>query len=181
MNIIRIHLRTPFLRAVAAVIAMYSFSLAGDTYAQTSSVEEILEKADKQRQVYVREFQDLIATETKHFESFGKDGFPKKQRDIKAMFIVLQVAGSPTGEEFRHVLEVDGKAVAGADLRAQEFFEKASNSEAKERKRIYEESLRHDLDIFINGFTRNPSPVLETHIRQYFDFTLLGIDTVAGN
>ena len=181
MNVTRIYLRIPFLHAVATLIALFSYSGAGGAYAQGASVEEILEKADKQRQVYVREFQNLIATETKHFETFGEDGVPKKRRVIRAVFVILQVPGSETGEEFRHVLEVDGKAVEGADVRAQKFFEKTSSSEAKERKRIYEESLRHDLDIIINGFTRNPSPVLEKHIWPFFDYKLLGMETLSGN
>ena len=180
MNINRIFVRSPVLQTIAASLLLFFCLGLRDAFGQIPSTEEILERAAKERQAYTREFRNLTATETKYFEIYGKDGEPKKQRVVKAMFIILQPNGSEVGEEFRHVLEVDGKPIPGSDVRARKFFEKTASSEAKERKRIYDESLRFDLGIFINGLTRSTSPVLEKRIWPFFSYVPGEIENLSG-
>ena len=57
---------------------------------QTQDLETILKNANAQTVVYAEGFKDLIATETKTFENYKKDGDLNKRNIIQSNFIVYQ-------------------------------------------------------------------------------------------
>ncbi len=139
------------------------------------ALEQILQSADDQRLRYQQEFKNLLSQETKFFETFEKNGDLKKTRTVKSTFIVYQLTKAENGiAEFRNVYEVDGKPLNDAEKRALDFFQKVEKAETldKELKKIKDESLRHDLDFQVYGFTIFQAPFLDKRARPYFDFRL---------
>ncbi len=166
-------------RASWLICSVFVLSTSQFLYAQTlPNLDEILKRADQEREKYGREFKNLVATETKKFEVLKNDGTVKERRTVRSIFIIYDLNRSDTSIEFRNVVEVNGKPIADAEVRTQKFFEQlaAAKSQSIERKRLYDEIIRHDLAFIFTGLTQYQSPTLEERIRPYFSFSLDSVE-----
>lgn len=143
----------------------------------------IIAGAARQRTVYINEFKDLLAQETKSFEIYNKKGGIKKSRVIISTFIVYQVAGDDRNiSEFRNILSVDGKKIDNSEKRAQEFFEEIARAESsgRELQKLEREGSRYDEELSLNGLTLFQAVVLADNLWPYFEFKLEGVESVDG-
>ncbi len=163
---------------IKGAIALWSILFAANlTSAQ--ELNEILQNANLQAQKYTEEFKNLLADETKTFETYDKNGKLKKGSVIESNFFVLQSekSGNVTSE-YRSVTKVDGKSVGDSEKRSADLFEQIAKakSPAEELERIQKESSRYDKNIEISGFTLIQAPNLDESLRSFFEFNSLGID-----
>lgn len=147
------------------------------------SLETILTEAQKQTDAYREAFKDLLATETKTFEEYDKNGELDERSIIESNFLVYQSPKNPDrSSELRNVLRVDEKLIPDSQARADRFLgelEKTKTLE-KELEKIQDESLRYDRTIRIIGFTLFEAITLAKNMRPYFDYKLTGEETVEG-
>jgi hypothetical protein len=144
-------------------------------------LETILKKTDAQTLNYREEFKNLLSEETKTFETFDKDGKPKKRTVIESNFIIYQSAKVQNYvSEYRYVFKVDGKLVGDSEKRTTELFEKIAKSDTadEELARIQKESSRYDKTLDIVGLTIFQTPILADYSRPFFDFKLAGRESV---
>ncbi len=164
--------------AIALWIIIFTANLAS-----AQDLDVILQNANLQAQKYTEEFKNLLADETKTFETYDKNGKPKKSSVIESNFFVLQSekSGNVTSE-YRSVTKVDGKNVGDVEKRTTDLFEQISKakSPAEELERIQKESSRYDKNIEISGFTLIQAPVLDESLRPFFEFTMLSNETING-
>ena len=172
-----------FLFSTILICAFTNFAF-GQTDSSSADVATIVQKAEAQTEVYVEEFKNLLATETKTFEQFDKNGAVKKQSIIEANFIVYQsLRDKNVISEFRNIVKVDGKSVADKERTPDEFFAQIqkTGSIEKELQKVQKESSRYDKNLEIQGLTLLQAPVLSDNLRPYFDFQLVGTETIQGN
>ncbi len=157
-------------------------------YSQTDllpvNAETVVKKAAAQTVVYEEEFKNLLATETKTFQQFDKNGVVKKQSVIESNFIVYQsLRDKNVISEFRNIVKVDGKSVSNKDRTPDEFFLQIqkTNSVEKELERVQKESSRYDKNLEIQGLTLLQAPILSENLRPYFDFQIIGSENIQGN
>jgi hypothetical protein len=144
-----------------------------------ASLDTILNEAAKQTLNYRETFRDLLATETKTFEKYKKDGNPDDTTKVESNFFVYQSSkDGKTSSELRNVTKVNDKPVPDSQSRADRFLgelQKAKTVE-KELEKIQDESLRHDKSIRISGFTLFEAIVLAENLRPNFEFNLDGTE-----
>jgi hypothetical protein len=169
------------------IVVSFVFYFASFSFAQASGaipIGEIIARSSAQRSVFIDEFRNLLAQETKTFQILDKKDVIKKTRTVGSTFLVYQLAKDNNRiAEFRSVLSVDGKPIENTEGRSQEFFEKivkAENSK-KELEKLQSESLRYDEGIFISDLTLFQAVALVDNLRPYFDFTLEGKEMLGGN
>lgn len=166
-------------------VILFGFS-AVFVFGQDSNadLETILKNANAQTVVYAEGFNDLIATETKTFENFKKDGESNKRNVIESNFIVYRSQrDNSVISEYRNVKSVDGKSVSEKSKSPDEFFAEVqkTGSIEKELEKVLRESLRYDKTLEIQGLTLLQAPVLSDNFRPYFDFKMLGNETIDGH
>lgn len=150
-----------------------SFAAAGQD--SPADIKELVEKASAQSAHYTNTFKNLIAEENKTIEVYDEKGEIEKTRKIVSTFIIYQLSNDADRlTEFRNVLSVDGKAVKGAEKRAQKFFEKIIKAESseKEREKLNKESLRYDKYLSFSGFTISKAFALSENLIPFFDFQI---------
>ena len=138
----------------------------------------------KKTQNYREEFKNLLATETKTFEIYNKDGDLKKSSTVESNFIIFQSAKDQSvSSEYRDVYKVDDKNIGDNQTRANDLLNQLAKSSSVEQelKKIQKESLRYDKNLEINGLTLLQSPILEDYARPFFDFKLAGRDVINGS
>ena len=171
------------LFSIVLVLTGASFAF-GQTDSASVNLETILKKATEQTVVYEEEFKNLLASETKTFEKYNKNGTVKKQTVIESNFIVYQLQKDKNViSEFRNIIKVDGKSVADQERTPDEFFSQLqkTGSVEKELEKVQKESSRYDKNLEIQGLTLLQAPVLSDNLRPYFDFQLVGTETIQGN
>ena len=147
-------------------------------------LEAILIEAEKQTANYQQTFRDLLATETKTFEKYDKNGELKDRTTIESIFLVYQ---SPKAEnaaaELRNVVKKDDKLVPDSQARADRFLAELEKTKTleKELEKIQDEGLRYDKTIKISGFTLYEAVALASNLRPVFDFQLLGSEIYQGS
>lgn len=158
-------------------------SLSTDAQLPQIPTEDILVNASQQAVNYSEAFKNLLAEETKVFETFDKNGGKKVKRTVGSTFIVYGLQNAD-GQivEFRNVTAVDGKLVGGTENRTQSFFEKVSSAgnSSRERQQLAEESLRYDPEIKIDGLTLFQAVPLMEKVRPALEFTRMPDQTVDG-
>lgn len=148
-----------------------------------ASLETVISEAEKQSLNYREEFKNLLATETKTFERFDKNGEMKDQSVIESIFLVYQ---SPKDEkvtsELRNVTKVDEKLIPDSRERADRFLQELqkTTSVKKELEQLQDEGLRYDKTFRIYGLTLNEAIALSDNIRSVFDFKLIGTENYQG-
>lgn len=147
------------------------------------TVETILTEAEKQTANYRETFRDLLATETKTFEKFDKEGSPKDQTVVESDFLVYQSPmDTATTLELRNVVKVGGKPVPDSQSRSQRFLaelQKTSSPES-ELEKIQKEGARYDKTLETYGLTLFEGRILSEKLRPYFDFKLVGEENLQG-
>lgn len=148
------------------------------------SLDTILTEAQKQVENYERTFKDLLATETKTFVKYDKNGDSKDQTTVESEFLVYQ---SPKAEnvttELRNVVAVDGKLVPDSSARSEKFLaelQKTTTLES-ELQKIEKEGARYDKTLEVYGLTLFEAGVLDEKLRPYFDFKIAGSENYDGN
>jgi hypothetical protein len=155
--------------------------------AQVSSMptglESILSEAEKQTLNYQEAFKNLLATETKTFEEYDKNGNLKNQTSVESNFFVYQSAKDKNlSSELRNVTKADGKLVPDSQARADRFLAELGKTTTgeKELEKIQDEGSRYDKTLKINGLTLFEAISLSDDLRSFFDFKLLGSENYQG-
>ena len=147
------------------------------------SLDTILNEAAKQTDIYRETFRDLLATETKTFERYEKNGDLEDQTKVESNFFVYQSSkDGKTSSELRNVIKVDDELVPDSQARADRFLgelQKAKTVE-KELEKIQDESLRYDKNFIISGLTLYEAIPLVENMRPYFEFNLAGAENYRG-
>lgn len=151
---------------------------------QLRSLETILSEAEKQAQNYREEFKNLLADETKTFQTYDKHGQPKNQKVIESTFLVYQSPKRQNGSvELRNVLKVDGEPVSNSQQRSEGLLNELQKTTTyeKELQKIQDESLRYDKTIEISGMTLSEAITLSANMRPFFDYQLVGTEDYEGS
>jgi hypothetical protein len=149
-----------------------------------SSLESLLERAYERTIEYTNGFKDLMAEERQTVELYDAGGRLRQQRRILSEFVVYQSQlKSTTMVEYRHVIEVDGVAVADQQERAVHLFERLVkvDSVSKELDRIDREASRYDLSYSVKGYTLNQGMALQKEVREAFAFRVAGREMIDGH
>ncbi len=147
-------------------------------------LETILRGAEKQTQNYQETFKNLLATETKTFEKFDKNGTAGEQVVVESNFFINQSARDKNvSSELRNVVKVDGKEIPDSQKRSEAFFAELqkTNTVEKELEKIQSEGSRYDKTLEISGLTLSEAVVLSNNLRPFFDFKLLSSENFQGN
>lgn len=147
-----------------------------------NELENLLQKAERQSQNYGKVFQNLSAEETKTKFRFKRDGTIDEKRVIKSIFVVYQSPKDNSPQEFRNVVEFNGKNVSRDDRETAEFFEKLAKADTNEAEyaKIRKESLRYDGNRVSWGMTLyQPRPFAE-NLRNDFQFKVAGKEKIEG-
>ena len=148
-----------------------------------ASLETILNEAAKQSENYRETFRDLLATETKTFESYDKDGDLDESKKVESNFFVYQSSkNEKASSELRNVVRVDDKPVPNSQERADRFLGELQKTKTveKELEKIQDESLRYDKSFIIYGLTLYEAIPLAENMRPYFNFTAAGEENHLG-
>ena len=148
------------------------------------SLETILTEAEKQTINYQETFKNLLATETKTFEDYDKNGNLKEETSVESNFFVYQSAKNKNvSSELRNVIKVEGRLIPDSQARADRFLAelgKTSTAE-KELEKIQDEGSRYDKTLRIDGLTLFEAISLDTALRPFFEFKLENSEMYQGN
>lgn len=147
------------------------------------TIETILTEAEKQTQTYRETFKDLLASETKTFEHYDKNGDLQQQTVVESDFLVYQSPKAQSVAELRNVVRVDGKPIPDSQKRSERFFAELAKQTTFEREleKIEKEGSRYDKTLDISGLTLFEGGVLSAKLQPFFDFKLLGTENHDGN
>jgi hypothetical protein len=161
---------------------LFLLVLTANVHAQEPDLDALLSKTEKNIQLYVEKFKDLTAEETKTNKFFRKNGEIDETRIIRSLFIVYQSPRNGSVDEFRNVLEFNGKKVGRSDEEIGKFFEKLAKASSfkNETEKLRKESNRYDGPVHSWGVTLDPDAPLGT-LRPFFNFKVLGRETVDGH
>ena len=146
------------------------------------NLDTIIKEAAKQSLNYRETFKDLLATETKTFEKFKKDGSLDDTTKVESNFLVYQSSKNGQTAELRNVVKVNDKPIPESQERANRFLgelQKEKTAE-KELEKIQDESLRYDKSVIISGFTLFEAIILADNLRPNFEFNLDGTENYLG-
>lgn len=149
----------------------------------STDLNTILTESEKQAGNYQETFKNLLATETKTFEEYDKNGNLKDQTSVESNFFVYQSAKSKNAaSELRNIIKVDGKLVPDSQTRAERFLAELGKSKTaeKELEQIQDEGSRYDKTLKIDGLTLFEAISLEPALRPFFDFKLDAIENYQG-
>lgn len=166
------------------LISAFTSFACGQNEPPTINPEMIVKRAAEQTIVYEEEFKNLLAKETKTVERFDKNGTAKDRTIVESNFIVYQsLRDKKVISEFRNIIKVDDKIVANSEKTPDEFFLQIqkTGSVEKELEKVQKESSRYDKNLEIQGLTLLQAPILSDNLRPYFDFQLVGTETIQGN
>src|SRR5262245_55056117 len=171
-------MRAVLITAVAAV------AVSAAPAAQTSELDELLDKVVDYVTVYTRDFIGAVAEETYRQDVRSKAngvdlrGFPLEgQRQSRTLRSDVLLVRAPAGDrwlQFRDVFDVDGKPVRDREERLARLFLTPSPSAQQQVDDIKAASARYN----IGGVNRNINlpvlalSVLELANRPWFSFTL---------
>jgi hypothetical protein len=164
------------------IILNFLMTLAA--HGQAPSLETILSETEKQTMAYQAAFRDLLANETKTFEDYDNSEQVRKQSLVEADFLVYQSSKNPKlSFEMRNVTRVDSKPIPNSQANSDQFFAELSKSETlkSELEKIQRASSKYDKTFDVSGLTLYEGIVLSGNLRPYFEFNLLGNETLDGN
>lgn len=168
---------------LAALLLIFISSGTAQTVAN-DDLQNILAEAEKQTQNYREEFRNLLADETKTFQSYDKNGQPKDQRIVESTFLVYQSPKRQNGSvELRNVMKVDGAPVSDSQKRSEALLAELQKTTTYEKElvKIQSESLRFDKTLEISGMTLAEAVALSPNLRSFFDFQLDGTEDYEGS
>lgn len=150
----------------------------------TANLETILSEAEKQSVNYQEEFKNLLANETKTFQTFDKYGKEKNKTVVESTFLVYQ---SPRNQqasaELRNVLKVNDELVPDSQKRSDQLFAELQKTATleKELEKIQNEGSRYDKTLEINGLTLIKAVTLSDNLRPFFEYKLIGTENYEGS
>lgn len=147
-----------------------------------ASLDTILNEAAKQSSNYKETFKDLLATETKTFEKFKKDGSLDDTTKVESNFLVYQSSKNGQTAELRNVVKVDDKPIPDSQERANRFLGELQKEKTAEKEldKIQDESSRYDKSLIIRGFTLYEAITLHKDLKPAFEFNLIGTENYQG-
>lgn len=148
----------------------------------SDELENLLEKAELQSQNYGKVFQNLSAEELKTKIYYKSDGGFDEKRVTKSIFIVYQSPNKNFAQEFRNVLESNGKSVIRNEKETAAFFEKLARKDTpqEEYEKLRKESLRYDGPKNPWGITLNQQRPFSKNLLADFRFKVVGKDKIEG-
>lgn len=150
----------------------------------SANLETILSEAEKQAQNYQEEFKNLLANETKIFQTYDKYGKEKNKTVVESTFLVYQSPkNQQAGAELRNVLKVNDELVPDSQKRSDQLFAELQKTTTleKELEKIQSEGSRYDKTLEINGLTLIKAVTLSENLRPFFDYKLLGTENYEGS
>ena len=147
-----------------------------------NELEDLLQKAEQQSQNYGKVFQNLSAEETKTISNFKRDGNLDEQRVVKSIFVVYQSPNAGYTQEFRNVVEYNGKNVSRSDEETADFFAKLAKADTTdaEFRKLRNESLRYDGSRISWGMTLSQPRPFSENLRANFKFQTTGKEKIEG-
>jgi hypothetical protein len=140
-----------------------------------SELESFLDKAEEQSEKYSKVFKNLAAEEIKTKFYYKTNGKLDEKRIIKSLFIVYESPENGYSQEFRSVLEFNGKDVARDEEDIEKFFSKLleSKSANKEFEKLFKEGTRYDGRSTSWGMTLTQERPFKKLLRPFFEFKVL--------
>ncbi len=150
--------------------------------AQDFALEAFLEKARLATARYQEGFKNLVAEEHKTYEYFRRDGTVEDSRRIKSVFLVYQSPTTNYPNEFRTVIEFQGKNVARKDEDLAKLFARLTRAASyqEEVAQLRKEADRFDGRSHAWGVTLGQGLVLQKNYRSFFAFQIVGREKIAG-
>lgn len=170
--------KSKFLVLLLAFVC-FQTAKSQDTLAQ-GELENLLTKAERQSQNYGRVFQNLSAEETKIKFRFKSDGSLDERRVIKSLFVVYQSPNTDNAQEFRNVVEYNGKNVSRSDRETAAFFKKLAGADTSQEEfaKIRKESLRYDGNRVSWGMTLYQPRPFSANLLANFKFRVVGKERI---
>lgn len=174
------NLRVYFL--IFLITMAFIKSVAGQDLLTENELESLLDKAEVQARNYTEVFQNLSADELKTKFYYRESGKLDDKRIIKSIFIVYQSPDSKVAQEYRNVVEYNGKNVQRDEKEIAKFFDKLAKTDStkKEYEKIRKEGLRYDGRNVSWGMTLKKSRPFSAELRKDFDFKLIGKEQIDG-
>ncbi|MGI8668301.1 MAG: hypothetical protein ACR2J3_00450 [Aridibacter sp.] len=167
---------------VVVIILAGSQIVKSQNLLSENELESLLDKAEIQAQNYTEVFQNLSADELKTKFYYKENGKLDDKRIIKSIFIVYQSPDSKFAQEYRNVVEYNGKNVQRDEKEIAKFFDKLSkiDSTKKEYEKIRKEGLRYDGRTVSWGMTLRKSRPFSKNLRKDFDFRVVAKEKIDG-
>lgn len=164
------------------LLLVFSQTIKSQEAFSAEEFEVFLQKAEKQSQNYSKVFQNLSAEETKTISSFKRDGSLDEKRVIKSVFVVYQSPNADYIQEFRNVVEFNGRNVSRSDRETAVFFDKLAKIDTTdaEYNRLRNESLRYDGKRISWGITLSQPRPFDENLKANFKFTVVGKEKIQG-
>lgn len=165
---------------VLLVLGVFRFEVLTQN---SSDLEEILTKTSIQTANFQEAFKNLLALETKTFETFDKNGQVKKQNKVESDFLVYQSSkNDKISFELRNVKSVDGKPIPSADQNAGQFFAELNKATTlkSQLEKIQKTSSKYDKTLDVSGLTLYEGIILSNNLRPFFDYQLEPIQDFQG-
>ncbi len=164
-------------------VLLFGFQIArGQDSLSKDELNNLLNKAEVQAQNYTEVFRDLAADELKTKFYYKENGKLDEKRVIKSIFIVYQSPDNDFAQEYRNVVEYNGKNVQREEREIAGFFNKLKQADStkKEHEKIRKEGLRYDGRTVAWGMTIKKSRPFTAELRKDFDFKLIGKEQIDG-
>lgn len=139
------------------------------------SLAEILDNTANQTANYQETFRNLLAVETKTFETYDKNEKLKKQNLVESDFLVYQSSkNNKISFELRNVKSVDGQPIPSANEKAEQFFAELNKESTLKSQldKIQKTSSKYDKTLEISGLTLYEGIILSPNLRPFFEYTL---------
>jgi hypothetical protein len=169
------------LNLIILTIFIFVSGVKAQAVFSQTELSRLLDKSETATRQYSETFNNLSAEETKFFEDYDKNGNVKETRRIKSNFIVYQSPRNAIANEFRNVMEFNGKMVARKDEEIAKFFEKLAKAgtDAEEWRKIRNEGVRFDGRSSTWGMTLwQVSPF--GNLRPFFEFQIIDTEKIEG-
>lgn len=170
-------------KLTALIILLLSFqTLRGQDLLSVAELDVLLDRAERESQRYSEVFKNLSAEEIKTKSYYRPNGKPDETRIIRSFFIVYQSPQNGSIQEFRNVLEYNGRDVARSDKKTARFFENLARADSskEEAEKIRNEGLRYDGRTISWGMTLAQDRPFKDSLRAFFDFKVIGREQIGG-
>jgi hypothetical protein len=155
--------RTSLVLAIALAGAT---TIVGGARSQApdESTTAAVERAGRYVDAYERAFAALVSEEHQVQTLVRADGRVRKTRELRSDFLLIKT-GPEWAQEFRDVIEVDGKPVRNREDRLRKLFLESPKTALEQARAIARESVRHNIGVNRSG--NSPLlPLLFLHPRQ---------------
>jgi hypothetical protein len=165
---------------IAGMIFLCFQTIKSQNLLSQVELESFLDKAELQSQKYTKVFKNLSAIETKTKFYYKTNGALDEKRFIKSLFIVYESSDGKRSQEYRNVLEFNGKNVSRDERETEKFFAKLAevDSAQEEFNRILKESMRFDGKSVSWGLTLFQNRPFTKALRPFFNFKVVGKEKI---